>query len=125
METLQLRLKTLVCFYKNAKHTIQYQDILDRTDHENMPEEQNYYPLDGDQLLREIQIITRNEIDNINELISLLESTNNPLVKTAPSMEDEDVFNLGPNIVDQLKKKVGIMLKHQLEVNRLYKRRQG
>lgn len=125
MELLRLHLKTLFCFYKNAKHTIQYQDILDRTDYENQPVEQNYYPLDGDQLLREIQIITRNEIDNIYELIALLESTKIPLVKTASSMEDEDVFNLGPNIIEQLKKKVSIMLKHQLEVHRLYKRRQG
>lgn len=125
MELLRSRLKTLVCFYKNAKNAIQYQDILDRTDYEIQPEEQNYYPLDGDQLLREIQIITRNEIDNTHELIALLESSKSPLVKTAPSMEDEDIFNLGPNIIEQLKKKVGIMLKHQLDVNRLYKRRQG
>jgi len=125
MEWLSLILKTLSCFYKNAKHTIQYQDILDRTDYENPPEEQNIYPLDGDQLLREIQIVTRNEVDNTYELISILGSTNLPLVKTAPSLEEEDVFNLGPNIVEQLKKKVDIMLKHQLDVNRLYKRRQG
>ena len=125
IELLRLRLKTLICFYRNAKHTIQYQDILDRTDYENLPEEQNYYPMDGDQLLREIQIVTRNEIDNINELIALLKSTKIPLVKTAPSIEDEDVFNIGPNIIEQLKKKVSIMLKHQLEVNRLYRRRQG
>ncbi len=125
MELLRLRLKTLLCFYRNAKNAIQYQDILDRTDYENQPEEQNYYPLDGDQLLREIQIITRNEIDNTHELIALLESSEIPLVKTASSMEDEDIFNLGPNIIEQLKKKVGIMLKHQLDVNRLYKRRQG
>lgn len=125
MKLLRLRLKTLLCFYKSAKHTIQYQDILDRTDYENPPVEQNIYPIDGDQLLREIQIVTRNEIDNTYELISLLEPTKIPLVKTAPSMEEEDVFNIGPNIVEQLKKKVGIMLKHQLEVHRLYRRRQG
>jgi hypothetical protein len=125
MESLRLRLKTLNCFYKNAKHTIQYQDILDRTDYENPPMEQNIYPMDGDQLLREIQIVTRNEIDNMNDLIGLLESTKISLIKTAPSLDQEDVFNIGPSIVEQLKKKVGIMLKHQLEVHRLYKRRQG
>jgi len=125
LELLKLRLKTLNCFYRNAKHTIQYQDILDRTDYENLPTEQNIYPMDGDQLLREIQIVTRNEIDNTNELISLLESTKIPLVKTASTLEEEDVFNIGPNIIEQLKKKIDIMLKHQLEVNRLYKRRQG
>ena len=125
MEMLGLYLQTLNCFYRNAKHTIQYQDILDRTDYENSPIEDNIYPMDGDQLLREIQIVTRNEIDNTNELISLLESNKITLVKTAPSVEEEDIFILGPNIIEQLKKKVNTMLKHQLEVHRLYKRRQG
>jgi len=125
MEMLRLRLETLICFYKNAKNVIQYQDILDRTDYETPPEEENIYPLEGDQLLREIQNVTRDEIDNTYKLISLLESTKIPLVKTSSTVEDEDIFNLGSNIIEQLKKKVNIMLKHQLEVNRLYKRRQG
>lgn len=81
--------------------------------------------MDGDQLLREIQNITRNEINNMNELFRLLESTKIILVKTALSMQEEDVYNLGPNLVEQLKKKVSIMLRHQLKVHPLYKRRQG
>ena len=125
MDALHLRLKTLICFYQNVKNTIQYQDILDRTDYEHPPVEENIYPMDGDQLLREIQIVTRAEIDNINELISFLESSKVPLLKLAPSMEEEDIFLIGPNIVEQLRKKIAIMLRHQLDVNRLYRRRQG
>jgi len=55
----------------------------------------------------------------------LLETSRVPLVQTAPTKEEEDIFTLGPDLIDQLKKKVAITLKHQLEVHRLYHRRQG
>jgi len=125
LDVLSLRLRALACFYRNARNTIQYQDILDRTDYEHPPKEENIYPMDGDQKLREIQNITRDEIDNINELAVLLETSKVPLVEVAPSMAEEDIFLIGPNIVEQLRKKVRIMLQHQLDVYRLYKRRQG
>lgn len=125
LDALSLRLRTLVCFYRNARNTIQYQDILDRTDYEHPPKEEDIYPMDGDQKLREIQNVTRDEIDNIRELISLLKNSKVPLVELAPSMAEEDIFLIGPNIVEQLEKKIQIMLKHQLDVYRLYRRRQG
>ena len=125
LDLLQLRLRTLVCLYRNARNTIQYQDILDRTDARHPPVEENIYPMDGDQKLREIQNVTRDEIDNVQELITLLESSKAPLVELAPSRAEEDVFLIGPDIVDQLRKKVRIMLRHQLDVYRLYRRRQG
>lgn len=125
MNLLESRLKTLICFYRNAKHTIQYQDILDRTDYAHPPVEQNIYPMDGDQLLREIQTVTRQEIDNMNELIGILQSSKVPLVEVAPTMAEEDIFLIGPNLVEQLRKKVELMLKHQLDAHRLYRRRQG
>ena len=122
---LQNRVRTLVCFYRNAHYTSQYQDILDRSDYSKPPVEQNIYPMDGDQLLREIQIVSRRDIDNTNDLIRLLEASRVPLVLTAPTKAEEDIFILGPDLIDQLKKKVAITLKHQLEVHRLYHRRQG
>ena len=122
---LQNRLRVLICFYRNVLYTIQYQDILDRSNYTQPPVEENIYPMDGDQKLREIQIVTRHDIDNTNELIRLLESSKVPLVLTAPTKEEEDIFLLGPDLIDQLKKKVAITLKHQLDVHRLYHRRQG
>ena len=125
LDRLSLRLRALSCFYRNARNTIQYQDILDRTDYANPPKEENIYPMDGDQKLREIQNVTRDEIDNINELVGLLENSKVPLVELAHSTAEEDIFLIGPNIVEQLRKKVQIMLKHQLDVYRLFRRRQG
>jgi hypothetical protein len=125
VDALKLRLRVLSCFYRNARNVIQYQDILDRTDYEHPPKEENIYPMDGNQKLREIQNVTRAEIDNTNELVGLLESAKVPLVEVAPSAAEEDIFLIGPNIVEQLRKKVEIMLRHQLDVYRLFRRRQG
>ena len=125
VDTLRLRLLALKCVYRNARNTIQYQDILDRTDYRHPPKEENIYPMEGDQKLREIQNVTRDEIDNANELASLIEGSGIPLVEVAPSAADEDIFLFGPDIVRQLRLKVDTMLRHQLDVYRLYKRRQG
>jgi hypothetical protein len=125
LAALAPRVRALIACCRNAKHVIQYQDILDRTDYERPPTEQNFYPMDGDQLLREIQVITRQEIDNTNELIALLETARVPLFETAPTAEEEDIFLFGPNLVEQLRKKADTMLRHQLDGHRLYRRRQG
>ncbi len=122
---LQMRLKTLVCIYRNARNAVKYQDILDRTDYSTPPVEENIWPMDGDQKLREIQNITRDEIDNTYELVGLLKEAPVPLLFLAPNQADEDVMQIGPDIIQQLHKKIAIMVKHQLDVHRLYKRRQS
>jgi hypothetical protein len=124
-DTLALRLRVLRCVYRNARNTIQYQDILDRSDYDQPPKEENIYPQDGDQKLREIQNVARDEIDNTNELAGLLEGSRLALIEVAPSGAQEDIFLIGPDIVDQLRKKARIMLRHELDVYRLYQRRQG
>lgn len=124
-DELALRLRALRCVYRNARNTIQYQDILDRTNFTAPPREENIYPQDGDQKLREIQIIVRDEIDNATELAGLIEGSRVPLVELAPTKALEDIFLIGPDIVAQLRKKVRIMLSHELDVYRLYERRQG
>ena len=80
--------------------------------------------MDGDQFLAEIQNITRHDVDNTLELANLLESGKEVLVLTAPTAAEEDIFLLGPDLVQQLRKKAAITLKHQLELYRLFKRRQ-
>jgi hypothetical protein len=125
MDLLILRLKVLICIYRNALYAVQYQDILDRTDYTQPPQEVNIYPQDGDQLLREIQIVTRHDVDNTQELIQLLSATKEVLILTAPTPEEEDIFLLGPNLIEQLQQKIDITLKHQWDVHRLYRRRQS
>lgn len=56
--------------------------------------------------------IARDETDNVAELIELLEGGGLDYFAHASKAELEDTFLLGPNVVDDLKKKLEITLKH-------------
>jgi hypothetical protein len=60
--------------------------------------------------------IMRDELDNTNELIAMLENGGLQLVARAGDPRYEDTFLLGPDLVDQLKKKAVIMRRHWLDV---------
>ncbi|MCE9614512.1 MAG: hypothetical protein K8T26_09565 [Lentisphaerae bacterium] len=52
------------------------------------------------------------ELDNTNELIKILEEAKFPIILTARNKAEECAFLIGPDLIDQLKKKVQITLKH-------------
>ncbi|OGF46133.1 MAG: hypothetical protein A2452_00260 [Candidatus Firestonebacteria bacterium RIFOXYC2_FULL_39_67] len=52
------------------------------------------------------------ELDNTNELISILKGSKVPLINTAKTKEEQHVFLVGPDILEELQMKVKIMLKH-------------
>ncbi|PCJ52582.1 MAG: hypothetical protein COA79_23545 [Planctomycetota bacterium] len=56
--------------------------------------------------------ILRTEMDNTAELINLLESGGMDQVEHAEKPEDEDCFLLGPNLIEDLKKKLTVMKAH-------------
>ena len=60
----------------------------------------------------------RDEFDNAQELLALLEERGTEQVAHADEARDEDTFVLGPDIVDQLKRKVTIMRDHWLDVEK-------
>jgi hypothetical protein len=60
--------------------------------------------------------IMRDELDNTNELIAMLENGGLELTARASDPRYEDTFLIGPDIVDQLKKKTAIMREHWLDV---------
>jgi len=117
-------LRGLVCCSRNA---IQYQSVLDQTESSAHPSERcTQFPLEGDQRLRELNAIARNEIDNCQELALLLEShPKGMLVKQASIEEPEDIFILPDNLPAQLRLKAKIMIHHLNDAHRLYDRRQG
>jgi hypothetical protein len=125
LDLLDTRLRVLRCCYRTVNNAIAYQDILDRTDYENPPEEENIYPVEGSQKLRELQNVTRAEVGNMVELIHLIEDNPGRYLEMAPTPELEDIFIYGPDLVQQLKTKIRTMLDHELDANVLYIRRQG
>ncbi len=71
---------------------------------------------EGDPGNLEWNAIMRDEFDNINELIALLEHGGAERVFTAPDARHEDTFILGPDLVGQLRQKAKIMRAHWLDV---------
>jgi hypothetical protein len=123
-ERLASRLRALDCVYTTIENAVRYQEILDRTDYEQRPREDNIWPVEGDQRLREIQNVTRSEVDNSVELAEVVESTDAPVLDLADTPEEEWIFQYGPDVVEHLEKKVALTLDHQWDLHRLYERRQ-
>jgi hypothetical protein len=71
---------------------------------------------EGDEGLLEWNEIMRDEFDNANELIAMLEDGGIELVAAARGGEKEDTFLIGADLIDQLRKKVKIMREHWWDV---------
>ncbi|MDA0990289.1 MAG: hypothetical protein O3A51_06020, partial [Verrucomicrobia bacterium] len=59
-----------------------------------------------------MQRAMRWELDNTYELIDILKKAPEPIFWTAPHPSFEGQLIMGPNILEQLEKKVDIMLRH-------------
>jgi len=70
----------------------------------------------GDQDLLDFNEIMRDELDNTNELIDLLENGGMDLINHAEDPTLEDTFLLGPDLIESLKQKRKIMLDHWLDI---------
>ena len=70
----------------------------------------------GDQDLVDFNGIMRDELDNMQEMIGLLESGGMDLVCSAKPPFPEDTFILGPDLIEQLKMKRKIMLAHWTDI---------
>ena len=60
--------------------------------------------------------IMRDEFDNTNELIALLEDGGIDLVAHADDPRYEDTFLIGGNLIEQLRKKTAVMRVHWLDI---------
>lgn len=70
----------------------------------------------GDQDLLEFNEIMRNELDNTQDMIDLLENGGMDLICHASPPFQEDTFILSPGLIDQLKQKRKIMLAHWTDI---------
>jgi hypothetical protein len=58
----------------------------------------------------------RDELDNTQDMIDILENGGMELICDAKPPFPEDTFILGPELIDQLKKKRKIMLAHWTDI---------
>lgn len=73
---------------------------------------------EGDRDFIEWTQIQRDEFDNANELIALLEKGGLDYFGHAKTPEEEDTFLLGPDVVGALKRKTTLMRAHWLDVQK-------
>ena len=78
------------------------------------PSKQSTWTGDSDYL--EWNSIQRDEFDNTNELISLLQNGGMELVAHSESNRYEDTFLPGPDLIDALHEKARLMELHWLDV---------
>jgi hypothetical protein len=71
---------------------------------------------EGDPELQKFNALMRDELDNTQELIDLLEDGGMDFISHADDPEHEDTFLLGPDLIDQLKLKRKIMLDHWTDI---------
>jgi hypothetical protein len=125
LRDLARRLKALASLHLTCKNFVAYTHVLtSRGAEEGVAVYRDVYNSAGAPSLNigrwELCAIARDEMDNTLALADLLEESPEPLLATAPTMEEEDGLIFAPNLVEQLRKKVSIMLKHWPEYNALY-----
>jgi hypothetical protein len=105
----------------NARDAIQFQHLLDSTKDGRLRR-----PVEFQEELtdipewRALKDIARREIDNSSVLIALLQSHKAPLIDLAKTSGEENIRVLGPDLVDQLRKRVKIMIAHWQDYERLF-----
>jgi hypothetical protein len=112
-------LRLYACFVLSAVNFYEAQIIRDRNAEKfartapSPPKVANWV---GDPDLTAFNEIMRRELDNAGEMIRLLENGGMDLVCHAEDPAEEDIFLLGPDLVDQLKRKCRIMRRHWLDI---------
>ena len=121
LESQHLKLRLYGALWRNIRNTVACQTILDTVDRDELPAPLPACGRGGDRRYQDFNEITRSEIDNTLEIISLLEQAKEPILQTADTPEFENIMLLGPDIVNRLRKKIAVMESHRRDVTRLFR----
>jgi len=120
-QLLDARLRVFQALVDNCRDAIEYQYDLDTAKAWDLRR-----PVESQEQLtdipewRAIRNTARREIDNTAVLIDLLQSQKAPLIDLAKTSGEENIRVLGPDLVDQLRKKIKIMMAHWEDYERLF-----
>jgi hypothetical protein len=121
LELLNARLRVFEILADNCRDAIEFQNLLDTTKGGSLRR-----PVESQEELtdipewRTIRDVARREIDNSSVLIDLLQSQKAPLIDLAKTSGEENIRVLGPDLIDQLKKRIKIMIAHWQDFQRLF-----
>jgi len=121
LELLDIRLRAYTLICRNAANAVSYQEKIDYIREKNIqPELHPRFALDADPFRLDIEGVARSEIDNTALMIELLKSTDAKILHTTDDPQEEDSFAFGPNLMEQLKRKIQIMHDHWLDYDRIF-----
>ena len=115
------RLKVFQALVNNCRDAIEYQQDLESIKGRNLGRAVEFQEeLTDIPEWRAIKDVARREIDNSSLLIELLQAQPAPLLDLGKTSADENIRVLGPDLVDQLRKKIKIMIAHWEDYERLF-----
>jgi hypothetical protein len=115
------RFEAVICLLNSADNMVAYQAHLDRIRELDLKPEYNP-PLgaQSDWARADMMEIARKEIDNTVRLMQLIRESDEPIIDTAPTPEEEYVMRLGPDLINQLQRKIDIMNAHWRDYDRIF-----
>ncbi|MBL8217332.1 MAG: hypothetical protein JNK87_41815 [Bryobacterales bacterium] len=124
LDLLDARLRVFRVLIENCRNGLEYQYLLEQTSRGRLRRPVEFQEdLTDITQWRAIKNVARREIDNTLVLIGLLESAPaTPLLDLAQPPAQENIRVLGANLVDQLRRKVNIMMAHWEDYERLFDR---
>lgn len=118
---LDERLKVFQALVNNCRDAIEYQHDLESIKGRNLGRAVEFQEeLTDIPEWRAIKDVARREIDNSSLLIELLQSQKAPLLDLGKTSSEENIRVLGPDLIDQLRKKIKIMIAHWEDYERLF-----
>ena len=122
-EMLATRLRAVECLIANAENMIDYQAQLDRVKRLGIKPEETPIINTPSNWDRQAMLETaRREIDNTAVLMEILKPNPQLILDVAPVKEEEAIIRLGPDIIDQLQKKLNIMNSKWMDYDRIFTR---
>lgn len=121
LELLDKRMQAFSILVDNCRGALEYQYFLDfaRNGRLRRPIEFQEHLTDITEW-RAIKDLARREMDNSIILADLLTSTQGVLIETARTPQEESIRVLGPDLADQLRRKVKIMVSRWEDYERLF-----
>jgi len=126
MDILDLRLRVFRTLIENARNGLEFQYLLELTQNGRLQRPVEFQEdLTDITQWRMIKDVARREVDNTLALIGLLHSPPAPVLDLAYPPAKENIRVLGPDLTDQLRRKVKIMMAHWEDYERLFDEEAG
>ena len=111
----------VICLLRSADNMVAYQAHLDRVRALNLkPEYDPPLGVQSDWARTDMMETARKEIDNTVRLMELIKESDEPIIDLAPTPAEEYDMRLGPDLLQQLQRKIDTMNAHWRDYDRIF-----